>query len=230
MTTEKIRILLAEDNANLGSLLKEFLIGRNFDVTLCENGDVALDSFNKSVYDICVLDIIMPKMDGFTLVKEIKSINPDMPIVFLTAKNLQEDVLHGLKLGVDDYVCKPFSMEELILRIEAIMRRARGYKEEATQDLFNIKGIVFDCKKQTLSNGKIEVKLTTKETELLRLLCINANKILERKFALKYIWDDNNYFNARSMDVYITKLRKHLKMEEGVEILNVHGKGYKLVM
>jgi len=153
-----------------------------------------------------------------------------MPIIFLAAKSMKEDVLDGLRLGADDYMTKPFSMEELLLRIEAVLRRATGLRPEEEQENFKIGKLVFNSKKQTLFDGEEEQKLTTKESELLRLLCMNANKVLERNFALKNIWADDNYFNARSMDVYITKLRKHLKKDPTVEIINVHGKGYKLIL
>jgi len=226
-----IKVLLAEDDKNLGLLLKEYLSAKNFDVTLCEDGEVAIDTYNKSNFDFCILDVMMPKKDGFSVAKEIRLSNSNIPIIFLTAKSLKEDVLEGFKIGGDDYMTKPFSMEELLMRIEAIMRRSNTKESNSNQEQFSIGNLVFNSKKQTLlhADGKQE-KLTTKESELLRLLCINTNKILERNYALKSIWSDDNYFNARSMDVYITKLRKHIKSEEGVEIINVHGKGYKLIM
>jgi DNA-binding response OmpR family regulator len=171
----------------------------------------------------------MPKKDGMTLAKDIRMIDSEIPIIFLTAKNLKEDVLEGFKMGADDYITKPFSMEELIFRIEAILRRTSDSKS-AEQSTYQLGKYIFDHRKQTLISDDATVKLTTKESELLRLLCNNANDVLERNFALKTIWIDDNYFNARSMDVYITKLRKHLKDEPSVEIINVHGKGYKLIM
>ncbi len=173
---------------------------------------------------------MMPKKDGITLAKDIRLLNMDIPIIFLTAKNLKEDVLEGFKIGADDYITKPFSMEELIFRIEAIMRRISQDTNSLEDAIYKLGIYTFDSRKQILSGGEEEVKLTTKEAELLRLLCNNANKVLERNFALKTIWIDDNYFNARSMDVYITKLRKHLKDDPKVEIINVHGKGYKLIM
>jgi DNA-binding response OmpR family regulator len=173
---------------------------------------------------------MMPKKDGFTLAKDIRIVNPDIPVIFLTAKNMKEDVLEGFKLGADDYITKPFSMEELIMRIEAILRRTSQESQSNAQPVFTLGRFTFDTRKQTLAQGDEVVKLTTKESDLLKLLCQNANKILERNYALRSIWIDDNYFNARSMDVYITKLRKHLKDETSVEIINVHGKGYKLIM
>jgi DNA-binding response OmpR family regulator len=173
---------------------------------------------------------MMPKKDGISLAKDIRLLNMDVPIIFLTAKNMKEDVLEGFKIGADDYITKPFSMEELIFRIEAIMRRVSQDSNSYEDAIYKLGIYTFDSRKQILSGGEEEVKLTTKEAELLRLLCNNANKVLERNFALKTIWIDDNYFNARSMDVYITKLRKHLKDYPKVEIINVHGKGYKLIM
>jgi DNA-binding response OmpR family regulator len=171
---------------------------------------------------------MMPKKDGFTLAQEIRAANPEVPIIFLTAKTLKEDILEGFKLGADDYITKPFSMEELVFRIEAILRRVRGKKNKEST-LYHIGNFTFDTQKQLLSIGEKQTKLTTKENELLALLCSHANEILQRDFALKTIWIDDNYFNARSMDVYITKLRKHLKDDPQIEIINIHGKGYKLI-
>ncbi len=227
---QKTKLLLAEDDENLGLLLREYLIAKGYDANLFPDGEAAYKGFVKEHYDICILDIMMPKKDGFTLAKDIRIINSDIPIIFLTAKNLKEDVLEGFKLGADDYITKPFSMEELILRIEAILRRTSQESQSTTQQVFTLGRYTFDTRKQTLSQGEETVKLTTKEADLLKLLCQNANKILERNYALKSIWIDDNYFNARSMDVYITKLRKHLKDEPTVEIINVHGKGYKLII
>jgi DNA-binding response OmpR family regulator len=173
---------------------------------------------------------MMPKKDGISLAKDIRLLNMDVPIIFLTAKNMKEDVLEGFKIGADDYITKPFSMEELIFRIEAILRRVSQDNSSTENAIYQLGIYTFDSRKQILTGGEEEVKLTTKEAELLRLLCNNANKVLERNFALKTIWIDDNYFNARSMDVYITKLRKHLKDDPKVEIINVHGKGYKLIL
>ena len=227
---QKTKLLLAEDDENLGLLLKEYLVAKGYDANLYPDGEAAYKGFMKEHYDICILDIMMPKKDGFTLAKDIRIINADIPIIFLTAKNLKEDVLEGFKIGADDYITKPFSMEELILRIEAILRRTAQETQSNAQQVFTLGRYTFDTRKQILSEGDNSVKLTTKESDLLKLLCQNANKVLERNYALKSIWIDDNYFNARSMDVYITKLRKHLKNEPTVEIINVHGKGYKLIM
>ena len=227
---QKTKLLLAEDDENLGLLLKEYLVAKGYDANLYPDGEAAYKGFMREHYDICILDIMMPKKDGFTLAKDIRIVNPDIPVIFLTAKNMKEDVLEGFKLGADDYITKPFSMEELIMRIEAILRRTSMESQSNAQPVFTLGRFTFDTRKQTLAQGDEVVKLTTKESDLLKLLCQNANKILERNYALRSIWIDDNYFNARSMDVYITKLRKHLKDETSVEIINVHGKGYKLIM
>jgi two-component system, OmpR family, response regulator len=227
---QKVKLLLAEDDENLGLLLKEYLVAKGFDATLFPDGEAAFKGFMKDHFDICILDIMMPKKDGFTLARDIRMVNSEIPVIFLTAKNLKDDVIEGFKLGADDYITKPFSMEELIFRIEAILRRTSQDSQNLTQQIYKLGRYTFDTRKQTLTNGEDVVKLTTKESDLLKLLCQNANKVLERNFALKSIWIDDNYFNARSMDVYITKLRKHLKDEPTVEIINVHGKGYKLIV
>lgn len=223
---EKIRILLTEDDANLGSLLREYLIAKGFDVELHKDGDKGLKAFKRSHFDICILDIMMPVKDGFTMAKEIRIMDPDVPIIFLTAKSMKSDILEGFNLGADDYITKPFSMEELLLRIEAILRRTT---KTSSQEIFQLGSLSFDSNKQILTTDDKQIKLTTKESELLRLLCQHGNQILERNYALKAIWKDDNYFNARSMDVYITKLRKHLRDTSGIQIINVHGKGYKLL-
>jgi two-component system, OmpR family, response regulator len=229
MNTPKVRILLAEDEENLGMLLKEYLKARNFDAELFPNGEKALRSFERNSYDICVLDVMMPIMDGFSVAKEIRKLKKDTPIIFLTAKSLKEDVIEGFSIGADDYITKPFSMEELIFRIEAILRRTKG-KSDVEQKVYQLAGYNFDFEKQTLTYADKIQKLTTKESDLLKMLCDNKNSILERNYALKTIWIDDNYFNARSMDVYITKLRKYLKEEPGIQVLNIHGKGFKLLV
>jgi two-component system OmpR family response regulator len=224
----KIKILLAEDDENLGSLLREYLIAKSYECDWFSNGEKAYKNFIKNHYDLCVLDIMMPVKDGYTLAKEIRMTNTEIPIIFLTAKSLKEDVIEGFKAGGDDYITKPFSMEELVFRIEAIIRRAR--KELISpQSEYKIGKYVFNSDKQLLKLGDSEQNLTTKESELLKLLCNNKNMVLERNFALKTIWIDDNYFNARSMDVYIAKLRKYLKDDPAVQILNIHGKGFKLI-
>ena len=228
---EKVKIFMCEDDANLGLLLREYLQAKGFDADLFPNGVMGAKAFPEKKYDICLLDVMMPLKDGFALAQEIREINSEIPIIFLTAKNLKEDILEGFKSGADDYMTKPFSMEELLLRIEAIMRRINGKK---TKDItvYNIGKYVFDTQKQVLSGGEEAIKLTTKESDLLANLCINMNDILDREYAVNTIWrphSDFYQFAARSMDVYITKLRKLLKDDPQVEIMNIHGKGYKLI-
>ena len=225
---EKLRILLCEDDENLGMLLREYLQAKGYSAELCPDGEAGYKAFLKNKYDLCVLDVMMPKKDGFTLAQEIRQANAQIPIIFLTAKTLKEDILEGFKIGADDYITKSFSMEVLVARIETILRRVRGkkYKENA---MYKIGRFQFDTQKQVLSIDGNQTKLTTKESELLGLLCAHRNEILQRDYALKTVWSDDNYFNARSMDVYITKLRKHLKADENIEIINIHGKGYKLI-
>jgi DNA-binding response OmpR family regulator len=224
------KILLAEDDSNLGNLLRTYLTAKNYETTLCVNGRLALEAFTKDTFGICILDIMMPEMDGLTLAKELRLINEEIPIIFLTAKNQKEDILEGFRSGADDYITKPFSMEELLYRIEAILRRTTGNTSQFNkEDSYNIGEYTFNPLKQFLIYKDKTINLTTKESELLELLCRHGNEILERNFALKTIWIDDNYFNARSMDVYITRLRKYLVKDTSVKILNVHGKGYKLI-
>ena len=226
---EKTKILLCEDDESLGMLLREYLQAKGYSVTLAPDGEAGFQHFSNEKFDLCILDVMMPKKDGFTLAQDIRKINGIIPIVFLTAKSLKDDVLEGFRIGADDYITKPFSMEEMLLRIEAIMRRISGKRNKNGSE-FKLGSMTFDIQKQTLTTEKGIVKLTTKECELLALLVQNANSILERNYALKTIWVEDNYFNARSMDVYITKLRKIIKDDPEVEIINIHGKGYKLVI
>lgn len=226
---ERLKIMLCEDDENLGMLLREYLQAKGYDTVLCADGEIGYKAFLTEKFDLCVLDVMMPKKDGFSLAKDIRQINQEIPIIFLTAKTLKEDIFDGFKIGADDYLTKPFSMEELTYRIEAVLRRVRG-KKNRDCTFFKIGGFTFDAQKQILARGDQQTKLTTKESELLTLLCAHANEVLQRDFALKTIWIDDNYFNARSMDVYITKLRKHLKGDDSVEIINIHGKGYKLII
>ncbi|MDR0960999.1 MAG: response regulator transcription factor [Mediterranea sp.] len=225
---EKLRILLCEDDENLGMLLREYLQAKGYLAELYPDGEAGFKAFQKNKYDLCVLDVMMPKKDGFELARDIRASNAEIPIIFLTAKTMKDDILEGFKIGADDYLTKPFSMEELTFRIEAILRRVRGKKNKESS-VYKIGKFTFDTQKQILSWADGMSKLTTKESELLSLLCSHANEILQRDFALKTIWIDDNYFNARSMDVYITKLRKHLKDDPTIEIINIHGKGYKLI-
>ena len=229
MTMNSKKILLAEDDSNLGLLLRNYLIAKGFETTLCKDGRQAYDAFIVEKFSLCILDIMMPEIDGLTLAREIRKIKPEIPVIFLTAKNQKEDILDGFISGADDYITKPFSMEELIYRIEAILRRTSGHVSAKVEGVYLIGNYSFSPLKQLLILEGKEIKLTTKESELLLLLVKHKNEILERNFALKTIWIDDNYFNARSMDVYITKLRKYLKSDPSVEIINIHGKGYKLL-
>lgn len=226
---EEVNILLCEDDESLGMILREYLDAKGYTTTLCQDGEEGFKTFLQHTFDLCILDVMMPKMDGFTLAGKIRELSYDMPFMFLTAKNLNEDVREGFELGADDYITKPFSMEQLELRINAILRRVKG-KKSKDRTIRQIGKFTFDTQKQMLTCGDYSEKLTTKEAELLTLLSNRQNELLQRDYALKTIWIDDNYFNARSMDVYITKLRKHLKLDPNVEILNVHGKGYKLVI
>ena len=225
----KQRILLCEDEESLGMLLREDLQAKGYDAELYLDGEAGYRAFMKGHFDMCLFDVMMPKMDGFTLAKEIRLINQDIPIIFLTAKNLKDDILDGFKVGADDYLTKPFSMDELVFRMEAILRRVKG-KTKKIQTVYQLGKYIFDTQRQSLTIGDENAKLTTKECELLALLCAHSNQVLERELALKTIWIDDNYFNARSMDVYITKLRKHLRADPRIEINNVHGKGYRLIV
>ncbi len=226
---KKVNVLLAEDDKNLGSILKSYLKAKGFEATLCENGKVALDAFKKGNFDFAILDIMMPVMDGFTLAKEIRKIDKKIPLLFLTAKTMQEDIIQGFELGADDYLTKPFSMEELLLRIQAILRRTEQARKKHVNAIYHFGKYTFDFDRQLLKSDKAENKLTSKEADLLRLLCDNLNEVLDRSVALNKIWNDDSYFNARSMDVYITKLRKFLKDDPEVELINVHGVGFKLI-
>lgn len=221
------KILLAEDDVNLGNLLCDYLKAKGYETVLASNGDEAFNLFAKGGFNLCLFDVMMPIKDGFTLAKEIRKINETIPIIFLTAKSMKEDTLQGFQSGADDYISKPFSMEELLARITAVLRRSMPQQKEEETHLFAIGKYQFDYQKRLLNlNGK-EQKLTSKENELLKLLCINQGKMLERTYALKAIWEDDNYFNARSMDVYIAKLRKLLNEDDRIEIMNVHGRGFR---
>lgn len=230
MNENKSKILLVEDDVNLGSILKDFLGIKNFEVTLAEDGEKAMDYLKSNSYDLCIFDVMLPKKDGFTLTKELREIDEFIPIILLTAKSLQEDKIEGLKIGADDYITKPFSTEELLLRIKLILKRAnQSNNNRNTERIFEIGSFTFDYQKRILSYCEEEQKLTSKEADLLMLLSINKNDVLERSSALKTIWHEDNYFTSRSMDVYINKLRNYLKKDESVEIVTLHGLGIKLI-
>lgn len=229
---DKTKLLVVEDDPNLGMLLSEYLQVKGFEVTHCKDGEEGLEAYQKGDFDMCIFDVMMPKMDGFTLAERIRKSDVDVPIFFLTAKSLKEDTLKGFEVGGDDYMTKPFSMEELLARITAILRRSkRKGNEKEKQTIFELGKFSFDFNAQKLrdTTDGSEQRLTSKESALLRLLAIHKNEVMDRSDALKKIWLDDNYFNSRSMDVYITKLRKFLKTDETLKIVNVHGQGFKLV-
>jgi len=227
---KKTRILLCEDDSNLGTLLKDYLNVKGFETELATDGVEGLKTFRRNSFDFLILDVMMPQKDGFTLANEIRQDDKHIPILFLTAKSMKDDTLEGFKAGGDDYMTKPFSMEELLARINAILRRSAALPDDADADvMFQIGSYAFDYHKQRLSTAGFEVKLTTKENELMYLLCKNKNGVMERGYALKAIWGDDNYFNGRSMDVYIAKFRKHLKNDSNVVIITTQAKGFKLL-
>jgi DNA-binding response OmpR family regulator len=229
MEVKNATILLAEDEENMGSLLCDYLNARGYQTDLYPDGEKAFKGFCNKKYDICILDVMMPKKDGLTLAHEIRQIDSAVPIIFLTAKAMKEDILEGFSTGADDYMTKPFSIEELQMRIDAVMRRSRNTQIAPDQDVFELNKYTFHYTKQVLTINNEEIKLTAKEADLLRLLCLNRNQMLDRNSALFSIWSDDSYFNARSMDVYITKLRKYFTEDPSVQIINVRGKGFKLI-
>lgn len=222
-----MKILVAEDDSNLGMLLKAFLDANGYQTTLCMNGKEAFDAFNANSFDFCLFDVTMPLMDGFSLARRVKETRPNMPLVFLTARNDQEDILEGFKIGADDYITKPFSMDELLARVKAIWRRCSHTSTKKME--FRLGSFTFDAPRHLLTRDNGEVrKLTSKESDLLLLLCENMGNTLERTYALQTIWSEESYPNARSMDVYITKLRKYFEDDPDVTIANVHGVGFRL--
>ncbi|WP_461533352.1 response regulator transcription factor [Sinomicrobium sp.] len=225
------KILLVEDDPNFGIVLKDYLALNNFDVVLAKNGMEGFEKFRKENFDLCILDVMMPYKDGFTLAKEIREKNKHVPIIFLTAKTMKEDVLKGYKAGADDYLNKPFDSEVLLFKIKAILQRKVNSSPDNNQFEFQIGKFHLNSKLRFLTFEKEEpIKLSPKENELLRLLALHENDLMPRELALTKIWRDDNYFTSRSMDVYIAKLRKYLKRDEEVEILNIHGEGFRLVI
>ena len=229
---EKRNILLAEDDQNFGIVLHDYLEMNNYEVTLAKNGMEGIEKFKRGEFDLCILDVMMPYKDGFTLAKEIKERNKDVPIIFLTAKTMKEDVLRGYEVGADDYLNKPFDSEVLLYKIKAILQRNVKEKDaESDQFEFQIGKFHFNSKLRFLTlDGKEQIKLSPKENALLRLLVLHINDLMSRELALTKIWHDDNYFTSRSMDVYIAKLRKYLKGDEKVEIINIHGEGFRLLV
>ena len=232
MESEGKKILLVEDDPNFGTILKDYLTINNYDVTHAKNGMEGFEKFKRDDFNLCILDVMMPYKDGFTLAKEIKEKNENVPIIFLTAKALKEDVLKGYKVGADDYLNKPFDSEVLLMKIKAIMqRKSVETLAESSQFEFEIGEFNFNSRLRFLTYKDEEpVKLSPKENDLLRLLVLHLNDLMTRELALTKIWRDDNYFTSRSMDVYIAKLRKYLKKDENVEILNIHGEGFRLVV
>jgi two-component system, OmpR family, response regulator len=229
MEAAKPKILLCEDDTNLGSVLKNYLELNDYDVTLERDGRLGLAAFQREKFDICLLDVMMPNMDGFTLAEEVRDINPDVPLFFLSAKTMKDDIIQGYKLGADDYITKPFDSEVLLHKIKAILKRNEElHKEEANAE-FDLGKYHFNPRLRELSiDGNVQV-LSPKENELLKMLSEYKNDLLSREIALKKIWGSDTYFNGRSMDVYIAKLRKYLKEDDAIEIVNIHGNGFRLV-
>lgn len=228
---DKLNILLAEDDENLGRMLTDYLRIKDMKVNWVKDGESGFKTFTEDEFDLCLLDVMMPKKDGFTLAKEIRQQSSKTPIIFLTAKSMEDDVKKGFESGADDYITKPFSMEVLLMRIEAIMRRVDEMKSQLAQKKkFKIKAYQFFPDKRVIQKDGESKKLTSKENELLKLLCMYMGEVVDRNDALNLIWGDDNYFNSRSMDVYITKLRKIFKEDPDIQIINSHGKGFKLLV
>lgn len=231
----KHKILLVEDDQNFGDVLRSYLEMHEYDVTLAKDGLEGLESYNKGQFDLCIFDVMMPKKDGFTLAKEIRDKDAEMPIIFLTAKTMKDDVLKGFKIGADDYISKPFNSEELLLRIQAILKRSTqkaNPKEEVKEFIIGKYHFNFPLRILTFEpEGQVKkIKLSPKEAQLLRMFAMYLNDILPRSEALKKIWGEDNYFTARSMDVFVTKLRKYLRLDENIEIVNIHGNGFQLLV
>jgi two-component system OmpR family response regulator len=229
MTMNKTRILLVEDDPNFGAVLKNYLELNDYEVKLCPDGFSGYDEFAKGKYDICILDVMMPRKDGFTLAKEIREKDENVPIIFLTAKTMKDDMLKGFNVGADDYITKPFDSEVLLVKLKAILRRSGDKTSNSVQKEFDLGKYHFNYDHRTIAMGTASQKLSPKEADLLRMLCLHKNELLPRQKALREIWGDDNYFNARSMDVFITKLRKYLKDDPSLDIINIHGKGFRLL-
>ncbi len=223
------RIFMVEDDRNFGTVLKSYMEINGFTVTWVMDGKDAVKTFNAGEYDICILDVMLPHIDGFSIARDIRETDKSVPLIFLTAKTLKEDIMEGFKVGADDYITKPFDSEILILKIKAILNRHSELDKEMELREFNVGNVHFDAdyRKLTFPDNSV-IQLSPKESDLLRMLCIEKNRILPREKALKTIWGENNYFTTRSMDVYITKLRKYFKTVPGVAIINIHGSGYQL--
>ncbi|NOR73766.1 MAG: response regulator [Draconibacterium sp.] len=225
--TTKQHIFLVEDDLSFGAVLKSYLEINEYNVTWIDDGKFAVDKFRSGNYQICILDVMLPNVDGFTIGAEIRKIDKDIPMVFLTAKTLKEDILKGYNVGADDYITKPFDTEVLLCKIEAIIKR-QSSQPIKNEGIFTIGTYVFDYKLRFISREGVKQKLSPKESDLLKLLCQNKNELLQRETALRKIWGEDGYFTARSMDVFITKLRKYLASDSNIEIKNIHGSGFLL--
>jgi DNA-binding response OmpR family regulator len=226
----KLKILLAEDEPFLGKIIKESFETRDFEVSWVQNGIKAYSVFRSFQPDICILDVMMPEKDGFSVTEDIRKVDTAVPILFLTARSLTEDVIKGFEMGCNDYLKKPFSMEELIVRVKSLLGRSEKHKTNLSIENFSIGNYEFNNTIQELTLGNESVKLSFREASLLKMLIENKNQVLARKLALDYLWGEDNFFAARSMDVFITKLRKHLKHDTNIEIVNIRGVGYKLII
>jgi two-component system, OmpR family, response regulator len=226
----KPKILLVEDDPNFGSVMKNYLELNDYDVKLATDGVAGYESFEKGSYDLCILDVMMPKMDGFTLANKIRDKNSYVPLVFLTAKTMKEDMLTGFKSGADDYITKPFDSEVLLYKLKSILKRSQEHGVDPTQNEFDMGIYHFNYNLRTITNDGNEQKMSPKEADLLKLLCLHKNELLQRQKALKEIWGEDNYFTARSMDVFVTKLRKYVKDDPNIDIMNIHGKGFRMMV
>jgi DNA-binding response OmpR family regulator len=226
---EPYRVLLIEDDASLGMVLRDHLQMQGFEVVLCEDGLEGLEAFHREDFDLCLVDIMMPKLDGFSFAEDVRTNDRETPLIFLTARSMKEDKIRGFRIGCDDYVTKPFSIEELLLRIEAVLRRSRNHAGSRQQTSFTIGGFTLDTTRQVLVRGKEQRKLTPKENALLHLFCLHRNQTVTREQALKEVWGSDTYFAGRSMDVFVSRLRKYLRDDPNVEILGIHGQGFRLV-
>lgn len=230
--SDQAKILLVEDDQNFGDVLRSYLEMHDYDITLATDGEAGFKAFHQGKYDLCIFDVMMPKKDGFTLAAEVRETDKETPIVFLTAKSMKDDIISGFRIGADDYITKPFNSEELLYRIQAILKRSQPNDgKDENQKEFTIGKYHFDYPTRLLSADDEETeKLSPKEAQLLRLFCLYKNEVLPRSIALTQIWGEDNYFTARSMDVFVTKLRKYLKADENIEIVNIHGNGFQLLI
>ncbi|MDR1974606.1 MAG: response regulator transcription factor [Bacteroidales bacterium] len=230
MRRPEVSILLAEDDPNLGTFLRNYLSGKDLSVMLCVNGEDTLRAYHTGKFNFIILDVMMPMMDGFSVAREIRKVDEETPILFISAKQLETDRMQGLAVGADDYLVKPFNMQELLLRINAILRRTNSAVFDKMQKHFDLGELVFDTDKMVLYNENDKIDLTSKETDLLRLLCIKENQLVNRSYALSRVWNSDDFFSSRSMDVYISKLRRHFRPYPRIKIQNTHGVGFRLVV